>query len=362
MLVRFAGCVLIVFTLACGSPPTSSGDEDAAPTPVPLPDAGPAVDATLLLPDFGIDMGRSRIDLSVVAENFAANACELDMSEQCVDSAGLRRLLRFSVETINLGDGDLVLGNPAGHPGFQWSECHQHSHFRGYADYRLLSTDGSEVVVGRKQAFCLLDSEPYTLEASTTGIYSCLNQGLQAGWADVYPADLPCQFLDITDVPDGDYNLAIEVNPEGRLADSSHANNVGSIALRIGDAELETPTEACPDFAPRYLNRIESECGWNFVGEFDCTPGELSGAGCSQNCGVGSCTGDPMLRVCDAIEPNCTSSVALGRNNDRCFSMCPMTANFLCPSSGRLAVYTASAQAGQAYDCDVATGPGPRTP
>jgi hypothetical protein len=315
-----------------------------------------------LLPDLSIDMGRSRTDLSIATENFSADACELDLSEQCIGAAGARRLLRFSVETTNVGTGDVVLGTPSEANGFAYSECHGHFHFEGYATYRLLNPDGSEALGGRKQAFCLLDSEPYTPGAGSGGIYTCLNQGLQAGWADVYAADLPCQFLDITSVPDGDYTLSIEVNPEGVLADESSTNNIGSIAVRIGDSELETPTESCPDLEPRYLNRIERECEWDYVGEFNCTPGEQSSAACSQNCGMGSCTGDPMIRVCDAAESNCTSAVALADNDNRCGGICPLATNFLCPDSGRLAVYTASAEYAQPYTCNVVTGPGPDLP
>jgi hypothetical protein len=355
--------VFVFAAIACKGPPSSTNEgaaHDASPDSSPQADAG--VDATPLLPDLSIDMGRSRTDLSIATENFAADACELDLSEQCIGAAGARRLLRFSVETTNVGTGDVVLGTPSEANGFAYSECHGHFHFEGYATYRLLNPDGSEALGGRKQAFCLLDSEPYTPGAGSGGIYTCLNQGLQAGWADVYAADLPCQFLDITSVPDGDYTLSIEVNPEGVLADESSTNNIGSIAVRIGDSELETPTESCPDLEPRYLNRIERECEWDYVGEFNCTPGEQSSAACSQNCGMGSCTGDPMIRVCDAAESNCTSAVALADNDNRCGGICPLATNFLCPDSGRLAVYTASAEYAQPYTCNVVTGPGPDLP
>ncbi len=349
--------------LACGAPPSSTGEggpRDASVDARSPADASP--DAAPRDPDLSLDIGRTRTDLSIATEFFAADACELDMSEACVDAEGARRLLRFSVETINLGDGDLVLGTPSENSGFTWSECHGHFHFEGYASYRLLRSDGSEAARGRKQAFCLLDSEPYTDNANTTPIYNCLNQGLQAGWADVYEADLPCQFLDITEVPDGDYTLEIEVNPDGQLADESSSNNLDTVALRIGDEDLETPLEECPALSSRYLNRLKRECEWSWVGDFDCTPGNQTGAGCSQNCGMGMCTGDPMIRVCDADEPNCTSGVALADNNNRCAGLCPLTENFPCPASGRLAVYTAAADYGQPYTCEVVVGLGPVVP
>jgi hypothetical protein len=355
--------LLALLLFCCAAPPSSTNEavaHDAAVDARAAPDA--AVDATPAKPDLSIDVGRSRVDLSIATESFAADSCELDPNEECVDAEGDRRLLRFSVETINLGDADLVLGSPGDEPGFAWSACHGHFHFEGYANYRLLRDDGSEAVRGRKQAFCLLDSEPYTANASNSPFYTCLYQGLQAGWADVYTANLPCQYLDITGVPDGDYTLEIDVNPEGQLADESSLNNLGTVALRIGDPELETPTEACPILATRYLNRLERECEWELAGEFDCTPGDMTGAGCSQNCGMGSCTGDPMIRICDAEEENCTSGVALEDNNNRCGGLCPLATQVVCPASGRLAIYTASADYGQPYTCNVVVGLGPLVP
>ncbi len=348
---------------ACSSPPVKNRPRDAAPQQ----DAIAAGDAGVSLPldgspDFSVDMGRSQIDLSVGVETFAADSCELTASEQCVAAAGDRRVLRFSVETLNLGDESLVLGPPENNANFEFSDCHGHYHFRGYASYRLLDVGGSEFLVGRKQAFCLLDSEPYTDTAVDSRLFSCLNQGLSAGWADVYTADLPCQFLDITDIPDGDYMLEVEVNPDKTLPDIDESNNVGVIPVRIGDENLATPTEACPIVAARYLDRIQRECDWDFIGIYPCTPGTQAGAGCSQNCGVGSCSGNPMIRVCDGAAPNCTSGIALGANDNRCGGVCPMANQFLCPESGQLAVYAASTEHGQPYRCDVAISAGPGSP
>ncbi len=350
---------MVLALAACGNAPSSLTDAGG------LIDAGESLDAALSIdgsPDFSVDLGRASIDLSVGVETFGSDSCELAASEQCVGAAGARRVLRFSVETLNLGNADLTIGPPGENPNYEFSECHGHFHFRGYANYRLLGPDGAEVLAGRKQAFCLLDSEPYTDFADDERRYSCLFQGLSAGWADVYPADLPCQFLDITDVPNGEYILEVAVNPEGLLADSNTENNTRSIAVQIGSEELAMPTEACPEVGPRYLRHIQRECGWDFLGTFPCVPGTQTGAGCAQNCGVGSCSGDPMLRVCDAAEANCTTGIALRSNDNRCGGACPMATEFLCPESGQLAVYAAPTTYGAAYECTVSIAPGPPSP
>src|SRR5688572_13981219 len=78
---------------------------------------------------------------------FAPNSCEV--GEGCV-VAGTRRLLHFEMESRNVGTADLIFGDPARNPLFVWDNCHGHYHFGQFAEYRLLTTSGSEVVEGKK--------------------------------------------------------------------------------------------------------------------------------------------------------------------------------------------------------------------
>lgn len=68
--------------------------------------------------------------------------------------------------------------------------------------------------------------------APRTG-YTCLNQGISRGWADVYGRFLPCQWLDVTGLAPGDYTLRIVVNPLQTLVESDPTNNVFTIAARF---------------------------------------------------------------------------------------------------------------------------------
>ena len=40
-----------------------------------------------------------------------------------------------------------------------FSPCHGHYHFSGFATYSLLDKDNKEVLKGRKQAYCMEDTE-----------------------------------------------------------------------------------------------------------------------------------------------------------------------------------------------------------
>src|SRR5256884_62594 len=149
---------------------------------------------------------------------------------------GTRKLLRFSTETRNQGTADISLGNPATNPQFVWAPCHGHYHFNNYANYRLLDSNGQSVATGLKIGFCLLDSIRWNANASSNAKYDCGNQGIQKGWGDVYDSTLDGQWIDITGVPDGNYTLEMEVNPQHRLPESNYDNNITRIPITIGNA------------------------------------------------------------------------------------------------------------------------------
>jgi hypothetical protein len=186
--------------------------------------AHPAADA-ILLPD--LTPIAADMDGTVIVEdmNFDIDACEL--VEQCIGAAGSRRLLRFTTSVGNIGNADLDLG-PTPPPGvssgiFIWSECHMHHHVMGFADYTLTDATGL-VATGHKQGFCVEDDEQ--LEPLEPAHYTCTFQGISVGWADVYDRGLPCQWIDVTDVPSGTYTLTVTIDASGLLPDSNPDNNV----------------------------------------------------------------------------------------------------------------------------------------
>jgi len=345
---------------ACGSPPAGLDTGRAPPTDAPAADASAAPDARAGMPDITVNVARARVDLAVRTAEFADDACELDPAEACIGAPGTRRLLHFGVETPNIGDGDLVLGEPdPGNPLFQFSECHHHYHFLGYAEYRLVDDAGGRVATGRKQAFCLLDTSRYVDDPGVPAApkYRCNSQGIQRGWSDVYHAALPCQFIDITDVPDGAYTLEIELNADRTVAERDFANNLASIPVDLGAPELATPLEACPDGADAHsTSGTHRECGWEEAGTFSCVPGSRASVGCSSSraCGGGTCTGDPMIRVCDGDQADgCSFAGALDSSDSSASTPCPCALGLTCPASGQLRVYTAPSVLGAAYQCDV---------
>lgn len=184
------------------------------------------------LPDLWVDANILATSVDIVERDFPANHCAIE--ERCVGGTGRRRLLRFSTVTVNTGTADLVIGPPAENERLVWSECHRHYHFEGYAEYRLFNLDGELAAVGHKQAYCLMDTTRYDPAApSTRPQYSCSNQGISMGWGDSYGRGLDCQWVDITGVPPGQYELEITLNEQRLFPELDYSNNTTRVTVHI---------------------------------------------------------------------------------------------------------------------------------
>lgn len=194
----------------------------------------------------------------LVFRNYSTNSCEVE--EGCA-LPGVRRYMIFNTETRNIGDADLVLGNPANNPNFIWATCHRHYHFMDFADYQLINSAGDPVAIGLKAGFCLLDSRRWDTSASSIEKYTCNNQGIQKGWSDIYHQDLSCQWVDITGLPAGVYRLEMEVNPAGRLPERTRTNNITRFSVYIDDPCAGPPANDRFANALVISNRIETVFG-----------------------------------------------------------------------------------------------------
>gem|GEM_PF-620284 len=258
--------------------------------------------------------------------------------EGCVAGTGMRRLLRFAVATANIGDVDLQMGRPAESPDlFEYSGCHEHFHFDGYADYNLESADG-EVARGHKQAFCLMDTDRYWTDDETVPElerYSCGYQGITRGWADTYGSHLDCQWVDVTGLEPGAYRLNVAINQQRIIVEKRYDNNNHSVDVTVPAFDLAAE---CPADSRSGLRR---SCGWTPLFTETCRAGELVEVGCGGCSEFGEpCAGDPMLRVCEGDGTQCLPSTALAESDNACGdSLCPHV-EFTCPDSGLLTVWT----------------------
>jgi lysyl oxidase len=225
--------------------------------------------APVPMPDLIVDQSSLRQHWVVRTENLPASFCSVQEGEV---TPGVHQLLRFTVATPNIGDADLVVGDPEQHLDdglFELATCHAHYHFRHYALYELVDPATGTVWKAAKRGFCMIDIEKYQgyegdadnkrhfANCGAVGIPG--NQGISKGWSDIYVWKLGGQYfvLDGGDgqppVPPGTYIIRITVNPPFEpalgepcpnldpsgmchtLPESDYANNVAQVTVTIPD-------------------------------------------------------------------------------------------------------------------------------
>jgi hypothetical protein len=159
----------------------------------------------------------------IVLEDVLRNSLEPDVlinddecyvEEGCIKGFGNRYILRFTTHIKNIGSADYFIGQTPANPStpsdqFIWDPCHNHWHYRGYAEYVLFDSNGTLIPIGSKNGFCVLDLE---CSDGGDGKFTCSNMGITAQCGDIYDAALPCQWVDLTDIPAGFYTLVVRVN------------------------------------------------------------------------------------------------------------------------------------------------------
>jgi hypothetical protein len=180
---------------------------------------------------------------NTIEEDFVdvpTNSCLLN--EACVTGTGRRRVVRFGTRIANIGNRDLVIGTPeTENPLWEWDACHGHFHLEDYADYDIVDVATMETLpIGTKNGFCVLDLEVWDpeLAAGNCDRYTCDYQGVSVGCADTYDSSLQCQWIDITDVAPGQYDLVVTANPAGNLPELDDSNNVATVRLEIGADDI----------------------------------------------------------------------------------------------------------------------------
>ena len=141
------------------------------------------------------------------------------IEEGCLTGYGTRSIIRFSTHIKNVGNQDYFIGSVNDNEEtnqFEWDMCHNHWHYKGYAEYVLFDSTGQLIPVGFKNGFCVMDLEcggddEYGVPPGTY-TYGCSVMGISTGCGDIYGSGLSCQWIDITDVADGEYTFVVRTN------------------------------------------------------------------------------------------------------------------------------------------------------
>lgn len=189
------------------------------------------------------------------------------------DTGGQRLLLRFDSYVHNVGPGPLEVRFGVSGPGgatdtagapeqvvageadarampgaevvfetgrLDNEDGHDHWHLQRVARYAL-ALPGGGTAASEKVGFCLLDSLPveaasgrhYTSDCRRAPGAPTVTMGVSPGWRDLYTRNLAHQWVDVSGIAPGTYDLRAEVDPDGLIAEADEANPPSSRAVVV---------------------------------------------------------------------------------------------------------------------------------
>jgi hypothetical protein len=256
--------------------------------------SGPAAPAPVLLPDLrqapvGCRGGYGGDPNTCTDWDVCMVADAASPSGPCVTSGRIGAVrLRFTSSQDNIGDGPLLLyghrdsranGRMAVRQAFQSganqtvpqsfadaqratatytyyepAPTHEHWHLMGFERFQLRTPKGDTLVADRKNGFCLGDryathdevGHPSGTDAVALARYLRTNMcghhdpraldvtmGISVGRGDHYTYDVDFQWLDLTTVPSGVYDVVNTANEDRTLLEKDYTNNSSSIAISV---------------------------------------------------------------------------------------------------------------------------------
>jgi hypothetical protein len=137
---------------------------------------------------------------------------------------------------------------PAGTFEFDKRPGHNHWHMQDIAQYDLLNSTGTSVVLSGKQSFCLAPTDPVDLtqpgaawQPDQQSLWTAcqgedaiwIREALPAGWGDTYFQSVAGQSFDITNLTNGEYQIRITTDPQHRLLETDYSNNSSLQKVRL---------------------------------------------------------------------------------------------------------------------------------
>ncbi|CAG0916011.1 unnamed protein product [Notodromas monacha] len=163
----------------------------------------------------------------------ASRAYEIQKTNEAGWHLESRRLLRFTAKIVNQGTAEFRPFLPKN--AWQWHQCHLHYHsMEVFAHFDLLDPrTNRKIAEGHKASFCLEDNDCLEGVEKTFNCQNFGDQGITVGCADIYAHSVDCQWIDVTEVPVGNYIFKVSINPEFKVGEQTFENNAAVCNLTL---------------------------------------------------------------------------------------------------------------------------------
>lgn len=191
------------------------------------------------LPELFVSQARLQGGARVAWVYIEPEACSIE--DDCAEASGWRRVVQFSTEIQNRGDGAVVLGPPAEDNELVTVDpCRGRPAVNVAPQQSLIDSAGEVVRSTRARPFCWADSVRLDdVDGSESPLHpishqTCSqNQGISPGWASIQASNADCQLLDVTDLPEGEYTLRLTLDPDGRIQQKSRDGETAEATVWI---------------------------------------------------------------------------------------------------------------------------------
>ncbi len=153
-----------------------------------------------------------------------------------------------AIQLIRLRGGGLQRVSGAGRLRYNVSASHSHWHLLPFEQYELRALDSRRIIRDHKSGFCLVSDHRSPLHtlgppgthpidrsdcAKNKPAARRLLEGIAVGWGDIYVPAKEGQYVDITGLAPGTYDLVHRVNVGRLLRETNYANNASSMRIRL---------------------------------------------------------------------------------------------------------------------------------
>lgn len=169
-------------------------------------------------------------------------------------------------QLVQRPDGGVVRLRGVGELRYNVSPTHSHWHLLPFEQYELRTPDGKQVGTAQKSGFCLTSDHRTRLRSAghvgprPNDVPYCgknrpgalrVGEGIAVGYGDIYKPSREGQYVDVTNVPSGDYVLVHRVNVSRLLRETRYANDAASARIHLENGAGVSP-------AVKVLRRCDS--------------------------------------------------------------------------------------------------------